>query len=191
MPPISPAPDAVTTIEPPPAPAIARPNDCIPKSTPRRFTAMVRSQSSSVMSRTPPIVAIPALRWATCSGPSSAAMVFAAALFESGLVTSSSTAIAVPPLSVIPLAVASARAPSRSAHATPAPCRASTAAVAAPIPDPAPVTTAVLSSSLRIAYLPYRDRAGRLPLPDAQRCGVSSASRIESLYKLRPSRSPT
>ncbi len=45
--PVSPAADAVTPTEPPPAARIACPAVCRPSSTPRRFTAIVWSHSSS------------------------------------------------------------------------------------------------------------------------------------------------
>src|SRR5205823_5497751 len=58
---------------------------------------------------------------------------------------------ASPPIS---LAVASARALSMSRHATVAPCSASMRADAAPMPDPAPVTAAILPSRRPLMAIP-------------------------------------
>src|SRR5882757_5537150 len=64
--------------------------------------------------------------------------------------TFAATAIAVPPPAVISSAAVLAASGSRSSTATAAPSRANSAAAARPIPEPAPVTTAVLPASLPV-----------------------------------------
>src|SRR5215212_6972268 len=73
----------------------------------------------------------------------------------SGVATSASTAIAVPPASSIPLTTDSARSPCRSATTTVAPSWAKSSAVARPIPEPPPVTTATLLARSTINLLTW------------------------------------
>src|SRR5215212_9680357 len=89
----------------------------------------------------------------------------------SGVATSASTAIAVPPASSIPLATDSARSPWRSATTTVAPSRAKSSAVARPMPEPPPVTTATLlaRSTTNLLRRHARSRFGQLVELDIHR----------------------
>jgi hypothetical protein len=109
----------------------------------------LRSQrSGSIMRRSLPSEA-PALLTRMSTGANTLSARAKMWSTPSGVATSASTAIAVPPASSIPLATDSARSPYRSATTTVAPSRAKSSAVARPIPEPPPVTTAtVLARSM-------------------------------------------
>src|SRR5688572_1881124 len=93
----------------------------------------------------------------------------------SGSVTSTATAIASPPASVMSLAVASAPARSRSQAATRAPAEAKAKADAAPMPDAAPVTSATLPVRFGICppeSLLQNEQIIQLLFGGAQRCSL-------------------
>src|SRR5580704_11574301 len=127
-----------------------------PRKTPLTLTANVRSNSSS------PISIIGLLMWVVpalltrMSRPPNAESVSATAAAKSAfLVTSQRMAMAL-----LPMARAAALAASTlmSASATRAPSRANVSAMHLPMPDPAPVTKAVLPSR-RILLAPFRHDA--------------------------------
>src|SRR5664280_13906 len=91
---------------------------------------------------------MPALLCRTSTWPSCANTLSASASTALGSETSSAWATALPPAASIARATSSAVPPLRSATWTLAPCRASRSAVARPMPEPPPVTTATLPCRL-------------------------------------------
>jgi len=116
-------------------------------------TASVRFQVSSAIVSSASTVPSPALLNITSSRPQLSSARRIAACTPSGSEASILSHRVLPPACVISFATAEARVPLRSAITTEAPSRAKRRAVAAPIPDPAAVTTATLLSSLPFMVL--------------------------------------
>src|SRR4051794_3706224 len=115
---------------------------------PLRLTAISRSQVSSVLRTNGSMTSMPALLTSTSISPSSSTTCWKAARTAELSDTSTPTPIArAPNFSPTSPAAAAAAAPSRSAIATAAPCSARPAAMAAPMPRAAPVTTQTRPSS--------------------------------------------
>src|SRR5271166_3324643 len=148
--------DPVLTIAPPFCLSICLISYFMQNHTPFKFTAIVRSNHSSVSSANFPIGAIiPALLNAQSSRPYAFTTASIAPRTSSLLDTSHRTNTACPPACRIALTVSSPPSRCMSATATLAPSRANTIAAARPIPDAPPVINAVLLSSLpAIAGLP-------------------------------------
>src|SRR6476620_8965962 len=108
------------------------------------------SQASSSIWRKSLRSPTPALFTSTSSRPKVAASRCISAFTCSVAVTSTVSACAAPLLLTMVSAVSRAASPTRSATTTLAPSRAKVSAMARPMPAPAPVTSAILSSSRRI-----------------------------------------
>src|SRR5437773_5566897 len=98
-----------------------------------------------------PTCAMPALLTRMSIRPNSLATASTAASTSAGAETSQHRATASSSAARIAAAARSAASESMSNTATRAPCRANSVAIAAPMPDPAPVTTATLSPRSNIA----------------------------------------
>ncbi|MNL44871.1 hypothetical protein D3C87_1674730 [compost metagenome] len=107
--------------------------------------------SSSIGAHTP---LIPALATTMSSRPKCPSVSATSARIAPSSVTSATLALALPPAFSISAAVASTSSRVRLITTTAAPSRASFNAVALPIPDPAPVTSATLPSRNVIARSP-------------------------------------
>src|SRR6188508_2737231 len=112
--------------------------------TPLKLTSITRSQKGSSVSRNGCSSSQPALFTRTSIAPSRSVVSATAAATESVLVTSSVTAIALPPFFSIARAVSRASSPRRSPMATARPSAASFSAIPRPIPRAAPLTKATL-----------------------------------------------
>src|ERR1700712_3553917 len=117
--------------------------DCVTWNVPVRFTEMMRSHCSVVMSMKRSNPSLPAPFTSTSTGPSSPRTCSTAASTAARSDTSTTHAIATPPSSRISVAACSACSPSRSKIATLAPSAARRSLIASPIPDAPPVTMAV------------------------------------------------
>jgi hypothetical protein len=109
---------------------------------PVRFTAMIRSHFSAVMSRTASKDSMPALVTRISIGPRSRRICANAWSTDARSATSVSTAIALVPLARSSSAALSAAGPLRSRTATLWPFLASSSATPKPMPEAPPVTTA-------------------------------------------------
>src|SRR4051812_29867750 len=161
--PITPAPDEVLTIEPPPCSSIAGISYFMHRNALRRSMSSSLDQSSSVVSTS--MVggcSIPALLNAASSRPSSWTVRSTAVLTSPEEVTSHVRATARPPCSATIRAVSSLPAASMSAKATSAPSAAKAVAVARPMPLPAPVTKATLPANLRSVILRSHFLSGKV-----------------------------
>src|ERR671921_695864 len=148
--PMTPAPDEVLTMEPPPFSSIAGISYFMHKKALRRSMSINRDQSSSVVSmRAVGGCSIPALLNATSSRPSSRRVRSTRSLTSLEDVTSQWTARTRPPCTARMSAVSSLPAVSMSAKTTSAPSVAKAVAVARPMPLPAPVTRATFPANLR------------------------------------------
>src|SRR5215210_279115 len=149
--PLTPAPEEVFTIAPPPCSSIRGTSYFMHKNTPRRLMATIRSHSSSVTSAIAlTSFSTPALLKAASSRPK-VSMVSSRAAFTSSVhVTSHATASARPPSSSIRRAVSRTFCSKMSETTPAAPSRANASAVARPMPLAAPVTNATFP-----AWLPW------------------------------------
>src|SRR5215213_4469810 len=148
--PMTPAPDEVLTIEPPPCSSIAGISYFMHKKALRRSMSINLDQSSSVVSTSAVGgCSTPALLNATSSRPRSRTVRSTRSLISLEDVTSQGTARTRPPCTARMSAVSSLPAASMSAKTTSAPSVAKAAAVARPMPLPAPVTTATFPANLR------------------------------------------
>ncbi len=129
-------------ILPPPASRISRPAAWPHSSAPVTLTASTRAKTSAGKSRNGASVAMPALFTSTSTRRQRAATAANAASTLARSATSSTIAHAVVAMGSIARATFSAAATSRSASTTAQPSSCSRRAIAAPIPRPAPVTTA-------------------------------------------------
>src|SRR6266545_60886 len=120
------------------------------RNVPLALTAKLRSQSSSVASTTDPRLFTPALLYRMSTRWYSLRICSKALVTCSRSATLAATASAVPPEAAICSAASLAASALRSTTATAAPSRANRAAAARPMPEPAPVTTAVLPASLPV-----------------------------------------
>src|SRR5438552_1693056 len=136
-----PATEAILTIAPPPRCFICGITACVPLKGPRRLTAMIRSQSALGISAIVWRVIVPAELTRISMPPARAVISEASRLKASPSATSSAWPVAPPPISDATFAAAS---PSRSMTATRAPDLARARQLAAPMPLPPPVTSAIL-----------------------------------------------
>ena len=153
-----------------------------PSQTPLTFTAMMRSKTaSSTCSTSSGDWGTPALAKKMSRVPHAASARSTIIWLSAARVTSARMARARPPAFSICSTVDFAPASFRSTTATRAPSRAMASAEAAPMPEPAPVITATLPSSL-IVCLRTRRRGGRssgsADLPDRE---VARARRSRTL----------
>ena len=163
--PVSPASEAMFTIEPPPPASMAGIWYFMPRNVPRMLVAMPRSNSSGSISvsgagRGPAV----ALLKAASSRPYAASAWSTRSRMDSALVTSARTASARPPPASMRSRTAWRAARSRAASTTAAPAAANASAVAAPMPRLAPATSATcpcMSPLLLIATLPSGARLAR------------------------------
>src|SRR5438552_16454469 len=182
---------------PPPARSIAGIACLQPKNTPFRFTRITRSQVSSFVSRTEPSAGgkMPALLKRTSSLPhafSAAATIPSASLSSE---TSACTNRAFPPAAPISSATPRPAASLTSATTTRAPSRANRSADSRPMPPPAPVMTATLSSSLPISAsleearpFPARDHLVELALLGPQEMEVMRDDLLAERLPRHPAR---
>src|SRR3954470_16656942 len=152
--PVTPAPEEVFTIAPPPCSSMSGISCFMQTKTPRRLVVTTRSKSASVMSamgvgRS----STPALLKAMSSRPKRATVLSSASPTWSLLVTSQAMARAVPPSCSICSAVACAACWFKSTATTSAPSWAKATAVALPMPEPAPVTNATLPENLPLLFV--------------------------------------
>src|SRR5258708_5131716 len=118
---------------------------CVTSMAPSRFTCSRRIISSAEVSASGFTQLAPALFTSTSTRPNVPRVRSTSCTTCAGSVTSVGTAIAWPPASVIACTCASNSSARRAASATRAPRRASSRAVAAPIPELAPVIIATSS----------------------------------------------
>src|SRR5215469_14675698 len=144
--PVLPEIDDRLTIEPPPDCFIASTACFVPRNTPREFTAISRSHASvSSMSATA-LPLMPALLTRISSLPCFCTVAATTAFQSSSFVTSRRMNSAVPLARVISAATWRPSSSSMSATTTFAPSLAKRRAVAAPMPEAAPVTIATFPS---------------------------------------------
>src|SRR5580693_8150521 len=157
-------------IDPPPAATMPGAAAWEHRNVPLALTAKLRSQSSSVASITDPALFTPALLYNTSTWRYSLRICSKALVTCSRSATLATTGSAEPPEAAISPAVSLAASALRSTTATAAPSRANRTAAARPMPDPAPVTTAVLPASLPvIASRPFfRNENRPLCCPSSQ-----------------------
>src|SRR2546430_5497377 len=161
-----PAIEAMLMMRPPPAASITRTAARETRNTLVRSPAMTRCQSSSLSSQVGTVRPVmPALLTTMSSRCQRSTTARTMRSTSAVLVTSAATATASAPIRA---AAASAAGPSTSAMATRAPCVASRAAMANPMPRAAPVTSAVL---------PVKDMTGLLVGPPEAPAHAPSASR--------------
>ena len=139
--------EAVLITEPPPLFSISGIANFPPRKTDLTLTAITRSQSATSRSTTLPGSRVPALLYITSSPPYSCTHVLIRELTESESDTSTSMAMAWPPFSLMKLATSSAFRLRMSATTTAAPSSANRFELAAPMPEPPPVTIDTLSFS--------------------------------------------
>src|SRR5690349_7326111 len=131
------------TMRPQPASIIAGRTAWVTWNVPSTWTSRTRRQSSNVTSAKWPPPGTPALLTRIVGWPSSATSRSMAAETATGSLTSATSPTARPPAEVIAATTASAPSASRSRQPTAAPSPARRIAVARPIPDAAPVTSAM------------------------------------------------
>src|SRR5207237_5877066 len=136
-----PATEAMLTIAPPPRCFICGITACVPLMWPRRWPAWFRAQSALGMAAIGWRVIVPAELTRMSMPPGRAAISEASRLKAPPSATSSAWPVAPPPISD---ATFSAASPSRSMTATRAPVLARARQLAAPMPLPPPVTSAIL-----------------------------------------------
>src|SRR5262249_27723090 len=141
------------TITPRPRSAIRRLTACATRNIPRRFTARIRSQSATAISRNGSRLAVPALLISTSMPFSVASAALTSRATWSALLTSQASPMAWP------CWARTATAPSTSAGTRPAtntrePSSRKRSALARPIPLVPPVISTPLSRSPRTSHLP-------------------------------------
>src|SRR5262245_24555576 len=182
-----PAIDEILTMTPPPDARMAAMASCVPSTTPRRFVSSTRSQPSGSSSGNTtrgdaPASTTPALFTRMSSRPKRVWTSSNILRIAPSFATSAAIGTERPLPSSMRRTVSSAIAPSISLTTTVAPPRASCRAVARPIPEPAPVTSATCPS-IFIALLSWpRRRAPSQPTRTVSRRVVS----LTSMPCLRP-----
>src|SRR5262245_19802076 len=175
--PMTPAPEDVLTIAPPPRLRISGISYFMHRKTPWRLVSMIRFHSASSYSAVGAafVGRIPALLKAKSSRPNASTVLSRAAFTSSARVTSHRTASARPPCSSIMRIVSWLPCSDTSATTTLAPSRANASAAARPMPLAAPVTKATFP-----AKLPFRSVVipNSFPCCPASRpaCGRSAPS---------------
>jgi hypothetical protein len=118
------------------------------RNVPRALTAKTCSQTSSGVSGAVVVEPVPAALTSTSRrGPSSSGRRSNSAVTASSSATSTGAAAATPPAARIAAAVAATGSSRRPAARIAAPSAANKRAIACPMPDPAPVTSAVMPAS--------------------------------------------
>ena len=145
--PVSPPDDETLTIAPRLAADMTRPAAAVPQNTPLRLTARTASSSSSAVSTMEEFRMIPATLAHTSIRP----VERSAARARSSTAALSPTSVGTTTASGTSFAAASSPSAAMSASTTRAPALAYVTAVSRPMPDAAPVTTAVRSSSEKAA----------------------------------------
>ncbi len=141
------------TIEPAPRSAMTGTAYLEARNAVRRLMSSARSQASSVVSTTVPSAARPMLLTRMSTPPNASTAARTMASHCAATVTSAAKTSAVPPSFAMMSRVSSARSGCRSTSSTRAPSRASSTALAFPVPmpgpgvDPAPVTMAIFPST--------------------------------------------
>src|SRR5206468_4310836 len=157
-----------------------------PSQTPLTFTAMMRSKmASSTCSTSSGDWGTPALAKKMSRVPHAASARSTIIWLSAARVTSARMARARPPAFSICSTVDFAPASFRSTTATRAPSRAMASAEAAPMPEPAPVITATLPSSL-IVCLRTRRRGGRSSGPAGPSAGGGASPRAGRRWQHAP-----
>src|SRR5215475_11969910 len=137
------------------------------KYVPVRLVSTTRSHSAGAGARSRPSGRTPAELMSVLSTVNLATTWSTIRSHALASVTSVSIANASPPAALITRAVSFARSPIRSTHATRAPSAASRFAVAAPIPDPAPVMSATFPRILpAMTLLATEDTIGPSTTPE-------------------------
>src|SRR3954466_13604855 len=151
---MTPAPEEVFTIAPPPCASITGISYFMHRKTPRRSTPTIRSHSSSSTSAvgTSLFGSTPALLNAKSRPPNAPVACFSACCTSSARVTLQRTASDLPPASSINRAVSRLPSSPTSATTTLAPARANASAAARPIPLAAPVTSATFPAK---SFFPF------------------------------------
>src|SRR2546427_791788 len=154
--------DDTLTIAPPPALIIAGMACLATRNMVSTLTCMTRRQVSWLSSTTEPRLPMPTLLSRRSSRPKRSSAASTIALQSSGLVTSASHPIALPPSASIIATVRAASSTARSTTTTRAPALANRIAAARPLPMPSPaapppVTMATLPSSPQSSGTSSRD----------------------------------
>ena len=144
--PVLPEIDDRLTIDPPPACFIASTACLVPRNTPREFTAISWSHASVSSMSVTALPLMPALFTRMSSFPYFCTVASTTAFQSSSLVTSRRMNSAVPLARVMSAAIFLPSSSSMSAITTVAPSLAKRRAVAAPMPEAAPLTIATLPS---------------------------------------------
>src|SRR5262245_53736935 len=124
------------------------------RKVPFTLTAMIASHVASSVSITVPEEPMPALLTRMSRVPKAATVSFTTRRQSPSRETSAACARARAPASAMLLATSCAASSERSTSATDAPSRPKASAVARPIPEPAPVTSATLPSKRRCEPAP-------------------------------------
>ena len=136
------------------APTAAR----VPRNTPSRLTRISARHSSRLVSISAPRAATPALLTRTSSLPNALRVASITPAHPASAPTSWASASAMPPAAVMSSTTSAAGASAMSVSTTRAPSRASARALAAPIPEPAPVTIATLPATRCVIVHSARQR---------------------------------
>src|SRR5690554_6170038 len=136
--------EAMLTMAPPPCSFITCMAARVPQKVPSTVVAKLACQSAVVMVSTPPQVKAMALLTITSRRPNSAAVDLIAPTKDSSLLTSATRYAALPPALRICATTSCNGSSRRPQTTTVAPSAAILSAVAAPIPEPPPVTKATL-----------------------------------------------
>src|SRR5262245_46232761 len=155
----------------------------VQRKVPRRFTASIRSHTSSLIWRRGTKFAMPASLTRMCTRPSSVCTRPAAAWTLGALATSVATAIARRPSLRTSSATATAPGSSRSRIATSAPSRARRRQMLRPIPDAPPVTTAFLPARLMTGAGDPRCSCARVSLQPPSHADALLDAEAEALVK--------
>jgi hypothetical protein len=147
--------DETQMMEPRPRSTIGLAAAWVARSMDLRSTAMTRSHSSSVTSKSDLRDSMPTLLWRMSTAPQRSSTLLTIASHSALRVTSAAKTTASPPSTAIALAVSSAFSGLASTQRTRAPSRAKRMAAALPLPrpgprEPAPVTMAILPLSLSL-----------------------------------------
>src|SRR2546422_7391881 len=174
--PTSPAVDEMLTMEPPPACRMAGIAHFVPRKTPLTLTAMMRSQSASLVSSIFARNRMPALLTSTSSLPYVCTAVATAAGQSSSWVTFRCTEVAWPPEARIAVSTFLPSSSRMSPNTTAAPSRTNSWVSAAPCPRAPPLISATLPASLPMGV------SSRSAMPDPSR----RASRGQGVVPTRP-----
>ena len=145
--------EAILTTRPQPLSTMPATIDCVHRNVPVAFTAMTRFQSSSDWLWRGADLTTPALLTSTSTRPMRSIAALVSLVTLSGSVTSTGTGHACTPSARNSVATPSISFSLRAATTTAAPAAPSARAIAAPMPRPPPVTTAVFPSSVSRVFM--------------------------------------